>query len=130
MSIDKDYNETALFPPIIAVDFDGTLVDNKFPDIGEINPVMWNAVKAYQDTGWKIILWTCRTDEMLTDAVDFCKEHGLTPDAVNTNLPEVQAYYKGDTRKIFANMYIDDRNASLYSSKDAPAEFLPFPIHV
>jgi hypothetical protein len=107
------YDEKTLFPSILAVDFDGTLVTNEFPRIGEVNPEVWNAVKAYQDKGWKIILWTCRTDLMLQEAVEFCCERGLTFDAVNDNLKEVKEFYKGNTRKVFANLYIDDRNASL-----------------
>ena len=86
------YNEKELFPPILAVDFDGTLVDNKFPEIGEVNPVIWKAVSDYQAMGWKIILWSCRTETMLQDAVKFCEERGLIFDAVNENLPEVQGH--------------------------------------
>lgn len=116
--IDKEnYNEKELFPPILAIDFDGTLVENKFPGIGVIREPMWTAVRAYQDAGWRIILWTCRTGEMLEAAVNFCKENGLVPDEVNRNIPEVQAVYGGDTRKVFANMYIDDRNGFLSDSK-------------
>lgn len=118
------YNEKELFPPILAVDFDGTLVENKFPEIGEVNPVMWKAVSAYKAAGYKIILWSCRTDTMLKDAVEFCAERGLTFDAVNENLPEVQAYYGGDTRKVFADMYIDDRSAVLFVQPDGP-QFVP-----
>lgn len=118
------YNEKELFPPILAVDFDGTLVENKFPEIGEVNPVIWEAVSAYKAAGWKIILWSCRTETMLQDAVDFCAERGLIFDAVNENLPEVQAYYGGDTRKVFADMYIDDRSAVLFVQPDGP-QFAP-----
>lgn len=117
------YNEKTMFPPILAVDFDGTLVENKFPEIGAIRETMLRAVKAYQSAGWRIILWTCRTGDMLEAAVNFCKEHGLVPDEVNRNIPEVQEVYGGDTRKVFANMYIDDRNAVLFCSE---GEFAPY----
>lgn len=114
--IDKStYNEDALFPLIAAVDFDGLLVKNKFPEIGEIRQPMFNAVKLLQKNGWKIILWSCRTGDMLKDAVEFCVQHGLVPDAVNENLKEVQEYFGGDTRKVFANMYLDDRSANYRS---------------
>lgn len=110
--IDKStYDEDTLFPQIAAVDFDGLLVENKFPEIGEIRQTMFDAVKQLQQNGWKIILWSCRTDEMLAEAVAFCTNHGLVPDAVNENLKEVQEYFGGDTRKVFANIYLDDRNA-------------------
>ena len=127
----NNYNEKDMFPPILAVDFDGTLVENKFPEIGEIRETMWQAVRAYQSAGWRIILWTCRTDEMLQAAVDFCAEHGLVPDEVNRNIPEVIAVYGGDTRKVFADMYIDDRNAALFSPKGKFAPFngfAPYPL--
>lgn len=114
--IDKNtYNEDALFHLIAAVDFDGLLVKNEFPEIGEIRQPMFNAVKLLQKNGWKIILWSCRTGDMLKDAVEFCVQHGLVPDAVNENLKEVQEYFDGDTRKVFANMYLDDRSANYRS---------------
>ena len=110
---EKTYDEKKLFPPILAVDFDGTLVENAFPGIGKFNDEVLTAVKAYKLMGWKIILWSCRTDKMLEDAVKACEAQGLIFDAVNDNLPEVQAYFGGNTRKIFANLYWDDRNAVL-----------------
>lgn len=126
---EKNYDEKKLFPPILAVDFDGTLVENQFPGIGEPDHVIAGAVRAYQEMGWKIILWTCRTDEMLQDAVDFCKEKlGIEFDAVNDNLPEVQQYFGGNTRKVFANLYWDDRNAALFVDKDKPSLLEPMPL--
>lgn len=110
---EKNYDEKKLFPPILAVDFDGTLVENAFPGIGKFNVDVLEVVKIYKLMGWKIILWSCRTDEMLEDAVKACKAQGLIFDAVNDNLPEIQAYFGGNTRKIFANLYWDDRNAVL-----------------
>lgn len=112
-TVDKDYDEKKLFPLVLAVDFDGTLVENAFPGIGKFNDEVLAAVKAYKGMGWKIILWSCRTDEMLEDAVKACEAQGLIFDAVNDNLPEVQAYFRGNTRKVFANLYWDDRNAVL-----------------
>ena len=100
-----------MLPTILAVDFDGTLVEDKYPDIGSINREIWDAVKQAQDEGCKIILWTCRTEHWLQDAVRFCEENGLVFDAVNENLPQIQCFYGGDTRKVFADLYIDDRNA-------------------
>lgn len=116
--IDKDsYNEKELFPPILAVDFDGTLVENKFPEIGAIREPMFTAVRAYKEAGWRIILWSCRNGDMLDAAVKFCQEHGLEFDEVNKNIPEAIAVYGGDTRKVFANMYIDDRSGVLSMSQ-------------
>lgn len=95
---------------IIAVDFDGTLCENKYPEIGEPRSNVIEYVKTRREYGDKIILWTCRVGEMLENAVKWCAERGLKFDAVNANLPEVIESFGGDTRKIFANEYIDDRN--------------------
>lgn len=131
--IDKtSYDEKSLFPPILAVDFDGTLVENKFPNIGNPDFVVANVVKTYQENGWKVILWTCRTDEILQEAVDFCSNVlGIEFDAVNDNLPEVQKYYGGNTRKVFANLYWDDRNAVLrVRGVDQPSSLEASPLMV
>lgn len=102
---------------IIAVDFDGTLVENKWPEIGA--PIEKNIakVKAEQEAGAKIILWTNRVGEPLEKALSFCKEQGIHLDAVNENLPEIIKAFGTDCRKIFANEYWDDR-AVLMSEKD------------
>ena len=126
----EPYDEKELFPPILAVDFDGTLVENKFPSIGPPDYVVASTVKAYQAAGWKIILWTCRTDDMLQEAIDFCREQlDLEFDAVNDNLPEVRQYFGGNTRKVFANMYWDDRNAALcVGGTNRPSSLEPMPL--
>ncbi len=95
---------------IIAVDFDGTLCSNNWPEIGEPNWELINRLKAEKEKGTKIILWTCRTGKMLHDAVSWCSNNcGLSFDAVNENLPEMIEKFGGDCRKIFANVYIDDK---------------------
>ena len=112
------YNEKELFPPILAVDFDGTLVSNEFPNIGKPDWVLTEMVKEQQKKGWKLILWSCRTGEALQQAVDFCRNIlGLKFDAVNDNIPEVQQYFGESTRKVFANLYLDDRNAAFIIRK-------------
>ena len=98
---------------IIAVDFDGTICENKYPAIGEPRRSTISYLKEKQKKGAKLILWTCRVDELLDSAVKWCRNQGLIFDAVNENLPEVVAAFGGDTRKIFANEYIDDRNGKL-----------------
>ena len=97
-------------PTIIAVDFDGTLCENKWPDIGAPNTALISGLIDCQAIGCKIILWTCRHHGTLKNAVKWCKEQGLIFDAVNKNLPEVIEYFGSDTRKIFAHRYIDDKN--------------------
>lgn len=97
-------------PRILAVDFDGTLCEDCFPNIGAPKQSTINLVKAYRKDGWKLILWTCRNGDALVEAVAWCKEHGLTFDAVNTNIQEVKDMFHGDTRKVYADKYLDDKN--------------------
>ena len=95
---------------IFAVDFDGVLCRDEWPKIGPAleHNIEW--IRALQSTGAKFILWTSRTGLRLDHAVEWCREHGLEFDAVNENLPEIIKEFGGDTRKIFADYYIDDRN--------------------
>lgn len=95
---------------IIAVDFDGTLCENKWPEIGMPNEELIEYLKKRQTNGEKLILWTSRNEEQTQDAVEWCKKYGLIFDAVNDNLPEIVEAFGGNCRKIFANEYIDDRN--------------------
>ena len=96
-------------PKIIAVDFDGTLCVNKFPEIGDPILSVIARVKAEQEKGSRLILWTCRINERLTAAIEWCAEQGIHFEAVNENLPDIVKAFCGDTRKIFANEYWDDR---------------------
>lgn len=98
-------------PYIIAVDFDGTLCADKWPEIGEANEELIEHLQKRRSDGNKLILWTNRIGERLKEAVAWCKERGLEFDAVNENLPEIIESFGGDCRKIFANEYIDDRSA-------------------
>lgn len=102
---------------IIAVDFDGCLVVNKWPEVGAPIEKNINKLKAEQADGAKVILWTNRVGEALEKALEFCKEQGIHLDAVNENLPEIVEAFGGDCRKIFANEYWDDR-AVLMSEQD------------
>jgi predicted RNA-binding Zn-ribbon protein involved in translation (DUF1610 family) len=94
---------------IIAVDFDGCLVTDKFPVVGEPIHETIEALKAEQARGAKVILWTCRRRAELEAAADWCAKHGIHLDAVNENLPHVTEVFGEDARKIFANEYWDDR---------------------
>lgn len=95
---------------IIAVDFDGTLCENKWPEIGAPNEELINYLKKRQENGDKLILWTCRIGEKLDAAVEWCQEQGLIFEAVNENHPDTLIWMGSDSRKIFADEYIDDRN--------------------
>jgi len=94
---------------IIAVDFDGTLCENKYPEIGKPNKKVISELKARKENGDRIILWTCRTGNKLKAAVRWCEKRGLVFDRVNENLPEIIEKYGEDCRKITATEYWDDR---------------------
>lgn len=96
---------------IIAIDFDNTLAKTEFPNIIKPNHKLIHVLKQHQNTGDKLILWTCRNGINLKNALDFCKKQNLTFDAVNQNLPENIVKFGGiDNRKIFADIYIDDHS--------------------
>lgn len=105
-------------PNIIAVDFDGTLCENKWPEIGMPNEELIEYLKKRQANGEKLILWTNRVGNRLDEAVKWSAEKGLVFDAVNENLPEIVEAFGVDSRKIFANEYIDDRNRLLESCRE------------
>ena len=94
---------------VIAVDFDGTLCENKWPRIGRPNYKVINYLRKEKKKGSKLILWTCRSDDRLRDAIDWCKKNGLEFDAINENLKEIIDVFGSDSRKIFAHEYIDDK---------------------
>ena len=98
---------------IIAVDFDGTLCENIWPEIGAPLQTVINYILDEQKNGAKLILWTNRNGELLDEAVGWCMEHGIIFDAVNENLPEHIEKFGNDSRKIFADMYIDDKAISV-----------------
>lgn len=94
---------------IIAVDFDGCLCESKWPGIGDPNTLVIDRLKEAQREGAALILWTCRTGELLDNAVSWCAEHGLFFEAINDNLPETIAHFGDSPRKVSATEYWDDR---------------------
>ena len=94
---------------IIAVDFDGTIVEHRFPAIGRIHPFAFETLRALQSKGHQIILWTHRSGKELGEAVEFCLLNGVEFYAVNKNYPE-EEWDEQSSRKILADVYIDDRN--------------------
>lgn len=94
---------------IYAVDFDGTLSFGRWPEIGDPNEALFNFLKKEKEGGARIILYTCRNGAELDAAVEFCADQGLVFDTVNENLPDQIELYGGDTRKINADFYFDDK---------------------
>lgn len=109
-------------PVIYAVDFDGTLCQNAWPEIGEPNQNVINCVQEIQEQGGKWILWTMREGAKLAEAEAWCCQHGLFPDAINDNLPELKKAFNNNPRKVFANYYIDDHNAGGLIFPPSPKE--------
>lgn len=102
--------QMAALPKIVAVDFDGTIVKDMFPSIGPVNPEMVSLLHQLKDQGVALILWTSRDHENLQQAVDFCRDKlNLEFDAVNENHPACKALFNNDTRKVYADLYIDDK---------------------
>ncbi|MBU3822033.1 hydrolase [Flavobacteriaceae bacterium XHP0103] len=95
---------------IIAVDFDGTIVEDAYPKIGKPMLFAFETLKKLQEEGHRLILWTYRYGERLDEAVAFCEENGIHFYAVNKSYPEEE--YNGEvmSRKIHADIFIDDRN--------------------
>ena len=89
---------------IIAVDFDGTLQID-----GEPNMQLIQRLRVEQTSGSIVILWTCREGRTLQDALSFLARHGFRPSYVNRNAPEVICRLKRDPRKVYADVYIDDK---------------------
>ena len=94
---------------IVAVDFDGTIVDDAYPKIGKTRIFAFETLKRLQQDGHRLILWTYRSGIKLQEAVDFCKENGIEFYAVNASFPE-ETFDNDRSRKIHADLFIDDRN--------------------
>lgn len=94
---------------IIAVDFDGTLCQDKYPNIGKPRKSIIRFIKLHKQAGAKLILWTCRSGERLKEAIDWCKEQGIEFDAINDNLQDRIDKYNNNCRKVYADLYIDDK---------------------
>lgn len=100
---------TEITPIKIAVDFDGTIVEHAYPEIGKEKLFAFQTLKELEKRGVLLILWTFRTGKELEEAVQFCRENGVEFYAVNRNYPE-EVYDENVSRKIDADIFIDDRN--------------------
>jgi hydroxymethylpyrimidine pyrophosphatase-like HAD family hydrolase len=93
----------------IAVDFDGTIVEHQYPEIGKEKLFAFRTLKELEKMGARLILWTFRTGKELEDAIEFCRKNGIEFYAVNKNYPE-EVMDDTVSRKIDADIYIDDKN--------------------
>ena len=96
---------------IIAVDFDGTIVEHRYPAIGTERPFATDPLTKLITDGHRLIRWTVREGRLLEEAVDFCRERGVEFYAVNRDYPEEEKEHnKHYSRKLKADVWIDDRN--------------------
>ena len=96
---------------LIAVDFDGTIVEHRYPAIGREIPFAIETLKRLRDERHKLILWTVREGRLLDEAVAFCRERGLEFYAVNRDYPEEEEGRNNHySRKLKVDLFIDDRN--------------------
>ena len=96
---------------VVAVDFDGTIVEHKYPHIGKEIPFAILTLKRLQEEQHQLILWTVREGKLLEEAVNFCSDRGLEFYAVNANHPDEETKtYSAPCRKLKADLFIDDRN--------------------
>lgn len=95
----------------IAVDFDGTIVEHRYPEIGEEIPFATETLRMLIEEHHRLILWSVREGRLLQEAVDWCHERGVDFWAVNRDYPEEEVSYNNHfSRKIKADVFIDDRN--------------------
>lgn len=97
---------------IIAVDFDGTIVEDKYPQIGKERPFAVATLKQLMKDGHYLILWTVRKGEKLDDAVKWCEERGIRFFAVNKDYADDELDQLHHSRKIKADLFIDDRSVT------------------
>ncbi len=112
---------------IVAIDFDGTIVEHKYPEIGAPLPDAFRVMRRLVKAGHTLVLWTCRTDHPtdeeqahFTEALDFVRSNGvpmLTPDEAPSAFGE-----EFPVTKVFANIYIDDRNIGGFLGWDSVEE--------
>ena len=105
---------------IIAVDFDGILCENEFPDIGSPNYDVISLIRRLIDQGHEVVLWTTRNGDELKNAVNWCTDYGLHFCNINGPAPSNEAQFKDiyptQSRKIYADVYIDDHNIEFLAS--------------
>ena len=96
----------------IAVDFDGTIVEHMYPEIGKEIPFATDTLKMLIADRHKLILWSVREGKLLDEAVNWCKERGIEFYAVNRDYPEERGTDNNNhfSRKLKVDMFIDDRN--------------------
>lgn len=103
---------------IFAIDFDGTIVKDEYPEIGEPIPEAIETIRKVKKMGHKIIIWSCRVEPQLTQMRNYLISNDIPFDLINENCPLKISYYNNDTRKIGADYYIDDKMVGKWNWQD------------
>lgn len=109
---------------IIAVDFDGTVHTGQYPEIGYIRQGCIEALRRLHDAGHYIIIWTCREGREQTQAVNWLLAKGVPFDRINENHPDNLVRYPDNNRKIYADVYVDDRQVGGLPSWDEISDYI------
>ncbi len=119
----------------IAIDFDGTIVKHRYPRIGEEIPFATQTLKMLQRDKHHLILWTVREGKLLDEAVEWCRERGVEFYAINRDYPEESGEERCFSRKVKADLFIDDRSlgtlpewSTIYSMISARRHLKPIPL--
>lgn len=97
---------------IVAIDFDGTLHDAEYPNIGKPVPGAVEALQGIHEDGHYIILWTCRQGQLLVDAINWMLDNSIPFHRINDNAHFNTERYGDNSRKVYAHVYIDDKGIS------------------
>jgi hydroxymethylpyrimidine pyrophosphatase-like HAD family hydrolase len=100
-------------PLTLAIDFDGTIVEEAFPGLGKMKPEANKYINMLYDQGCMILINTCRTGGYEADAENFLRRMGIKYHYINCNLPQSIEYFKQDCRKLSADVYIDDTDLKI-----------------
>ena len=109
---------------IIAIDFDGTIAADAYPGIGDMLPRASEVINSLYDNDFIIVIWTCRQGALQHDAEKWLFDHGIKYHYFNANIPGQTTKYGYDSRKIGADVFIDDRNLGGFPGWEAVADAL------
>lgn len=108
---------------IVAVDFDGTCVDHRYPDVGCDVPGAARTLMALSGNGVRLILWTMRSGKELEDARLWFADRGIPLFGVNEN-PDQKSWT--DSPKAYAHAYVDDAALGCPLVKNTPTGGRPW----
>lgn len=91
----------------IAVDFDGTVVDHRYPEVGPDVPLAVEKLQTLVDNGHKIILYTMRSGDQLMEARLWFQDRNIKLYAVGKDIGQESWT---SSNKCHADICIDDRN--------------------